>query len=209
MTREEESRLVTAAKLGDREAVAALWEQFRGMAGDLAVRIARSRPGVDADDLTQEGYFGLLKAVEYFDPARGVRLSTYLHSCFRQRMIDHLRRHGGNPLHQLPSSTEQLSGLNSEIRGSADWDASRVEPRSREPAGGSLPADRDQVMECLKQLPPRDRLAIELRFGLLDGEARTLDRVGAALGVSRQRADGILNRALARMREKFVCGEAA
>src|SRR3972149_3346079 len=47
---------------------------------------------------------------------------------------------------------------------------------------------RARVREALDVLSPRERKVIELRFGIIDGRARTLDVVGNALGVTRERA---------------------
>ena len=40
--------------------------------------------GLFLSDLIQEGYFGLNKAIQRFDPARGYKLSTYAMSWIRQ-----------------------------------------------------------------------------------------------------------------------------
>jgi RNA polymerase primary sigma factor len=49
-------------------------------------------------------------------------------------------------------------------------------------------------------LPPRERRLIELRYGLLDGTYRTLEEVGQAFGVSRERVRQLEALALRRLR---------
>jgi RNA polymerase primary sigma factor len=59
---------------------------------------------------------------------------------------------------------------------------------------------RERVREALGVLTPRERKVIELRFGIIDGRARTLDVVGNALGVTRERARQIEAQALSKLR---------
>ncbi|MEX2160056.1 MAG: sigma-70 family RNA polymerase sigma factor [Dehalococcoidia bacterium] len=61
---------------------------------------------------------------------------------------------------------------------------------------------RARVREALDVLSPRERKVIELRFGITDGRARTLDVVGNALGVTRERARQIEAQALAKLRQR-------
>jgi RNA polymerase primary sigma factor len=60
---------------------------------------------------------------------------------------------------------------------------------------------RERVAEVLRSLAPRDREVIELRFGLKDGKARTLDEVARVLGVTRERVRQIEARGLLRLRQ--------
>jgi RNA polymerase primary sigma factor len=60
---------------------------------------------------------------------------------------------------------------------------------------------RERVAESLKVLAPRDREVLELRYGLRDGHAHTLDEVAQSMGVSRERIRQIEARALERMRQ--------
>ena len=61
---------------------------------------------------------------------------------------------------------------------------------------------RARVREALGVLTPRERRVIELRFGIIDGRARTLDVVGNALGVTRERARQIEAQALTKLRQR-------
>jgi RNA polymerase primary sigma factor len=54
----------------------------------------------------------------------------------------------------------------------------------------------DVIEQALSALPARERLVIELRFGLHDGQPRTLDEVGRTLGVTRERIRQIENNTL-------------
>ena len=62
----------------------------------LVVSIARNyrTPGVDLADLVQEGNVGLLRAVERFDPAFGVRFSTYATYWIRQAVRQGMSKMG-------------------------------------------------------------------------------------------------------------------
>jgi RNA polymerase primary sigma factor len=63
-----------------------------------------------------------------------------------------------------------------------------------EDKGSVSPADaaiemslRDHTASVLKTLTPREEKVIRMRFGLEDGEPRTLEEVGRAIGVTRER----------------------
>lgn len=76
MTNEE---LAIKIKAGDDALLPQLWEQCEGFIRKEACRWARAfedRPDIDADDLTQSGYFALLNAVQRFEPARGGFISV-------------------------------------------------------------------------------------------------------------------------------------
>ncbi len=52
----------------------------------------------------------------------------------------------------------------------------------------------------LAELAPRERLVIEMRFGLRDGTPRTLEEVGCEVGLTRERIRQIESKALAKLR---------
>ena len=69
-------------------------------------------------------------------------------------------------------------------------------------------ANRDylskQIQEVLSTLSDRERKVIELRFGLQDGVARTLEEVGREFKVTRERIRQIESKALKKLKNKEV-----
>jgi RNA polymerase primary sigma factor len=60
----------------------------------------------------------------------------------------------------------------------------------------SVSLRREDIGQALSALPERERRVIELRFGLDGGQPRTLDQVGRAFGVTRERIRQIENTTL-------------
>ncbi|MCX7616254.1 MAG: sigma-70 family RNA polymerase sigma factor [Patescibacteria group bacterium] len=60
---------------------------------------------------------------------------------------------------------------------------------------------REKILEIMKDLTPREREIISMRFGLEDGVNHTLEEVGKKFGVTRERIRQIEAKALERMRE--------
>ena len=58
----------------------------------------------------------------------------------------------------------------------------------------------DDVRVALEELPPREREALELRYGLKNGKPHTLEAIGNQLGVTRERARQLEAQALRRLR---------
>lgn len=63
---------------------------------------------------------------------------------------------------------------------------------------------REHLGDVLDSLPPREVRILQLRYGLLDGQAYTLEEVGRKMGVTRERVRQIEAQALSRLRHPSV-----
>jgi RNA polymerase primary sigma factor len=59
---------------------------------------------------------------------------------------------------------------------------------------------KEEISAVLSTLTPREHRVLELRFGLEDGRARTLEEVGSEFSVTRERIRQIESKALRKLR---------
>jgi len=59
---------------------------------------------------------------------------------------------------------------------------------------------KEQMSDILDSLSERERQVLEMRFGLKDGQGRTLEEVGQEFGVTRERIRQIEAKALRKLR---------
>jgi len=79
-------------KTHDAESRNSLLEHYRYLVKYSAERLYSKLPDkVDVDDLINAGTFGLMDAIDAFDPARGVKFETYCSSRIRGSILDELR----------------------------------------------------------------------------------------------------------------------
>ncbi len=97
---------------------------------------------------------------------------------------------------QLPVSLEKPVG-DEEDSELGDFVADEDVPEPFEEASERL--QREGVKRALEALPERERRVIELRFGLTGSEPLTLEEVGRAMGVTRERIRQIENGTLEKM----------
>ncbi len=92
---------------------------------------------------------------------------------------------------ETPVGTEDEAHL-------GDFIEDRLAPAPLEVA--SLAMLRSEMEHVLDTLTPRERRVLQLRFGLVDGQQRTLEEVGKRFGVTRERIRQIEAKALRKLR---------
>jgi RNA polymerase primary sigma factor len=180
--------------------------------------------GMELLDLVQEGNLGLEHAVEKFDWRKGFKFSTYATFWIRQAIGRALDSKGS--LVKIPGerSAELRAALRDVMGEGGDLDAELANlhrlstPTSLDRTVGEdgeqelvdlLPDQvpgpeavvvsqmyEDLAVGLLERLDPRVRTAVQLRFGLLDGQRRSFREVGEELGVTAEAARRMVKRAV-------------
>ena len=92
-----------------------LMEHYRALVKYCAERLHSKLPGkVEVDDLISAGMFGLMDAIDAYDPSRGVKFETYCSPRIKGSILDELRSMDWVPrlvrsrAHQLAKATHSL-----------------------------------------------------------------------------------------------------
>ena len=201
LTREEEAELLRRMGEGDGEAREKLIEHNLRLAAHIARKY--TVPGYDADDLVSIGTVGLIKGVNTFKAGTGTQLSTYCARCIENEILMCLRasqkRRGDVSLQEpIGVDTEGNEITLIDVLGTDGGEVhGEVERRV------SLQSVRELVNTCLKG---RERTVIEMRYGLLDGNAHAQQEVAKRLGISRSYVSRIEKKAMDELRRAFEDG---
>ena len=226
---------------GDRSAARPLVEGCLQAA--VAIALEYRRCGLPLEDLVQEANIGVIKALDRFDPSRGVRLATYAKYWIRAQIRTYVERQyrivklGTTKGEQRalwlyrrtrehrPEELSAMCGLSTErVRELLPLLMAGDVSLSPPPGGEASPLDRithrsgtaedllgdaeerDQlesaVAGILAELSPRDRDIATRR--LLSEEPETLERIGEAWGVSKERVRQLEEGLKARLRERLA-----
>jgi RNA polymerase sigma factor (sigma-70 family) len=156
--------LVALVARADEEALAELYDRFGRVAYGLALRIVRD-PAL-AEDAVQEGFLAVWRSAARFVAERA-KASTWILTLTHRRAVDLVRR-------EHPRRAEPLDVA---PHGSSDDTQEEAWLRLR----------RARVQEALKQLPDKQREAIELAYYGGFTQSELADRLGEPLGTIKSR----------------------
>lgn len=170
----------------------------------LVVYIAKKfdNTGIGVEDLISIGTIGLIKAINTFNPDKNIKLATYASRCIENEILMYLRRNNKTKLEV--SIDEPLN---------VDWDGNElllsdilgteedVIYRNIEEE-----VDRKLLGKALSKLSERERVIVQLRFGLNteDGNERTQKEVADLLGISQSYISRLEKKIIKRLKREMV-----
>lgn len=188
-------------------------EGHRGLLYQTAHYYRRASKHLALQDLIQEGFIGLMRGLELFDPKRGAKPSVYLSFWIRaqvRRALCDQDREIRVPVHALEQKLRdgeplpRPRSLDEPLRGDDEGPRTLHDVLSDEPSESPSPEGAAEQSEAVGQLraalatlSARERLVLRERFGWRE---RTLLDVGAELGVTRERARQIEKQAVSKLR---------
>ena len=197
LTREEEDFLLQKLPTGDSAVRAMLIERNLR----LVVYIARKfeNTGINIEDLVSIGAIGLIKAVNTFDPEKKIKLATYASRCIENEILMYQRRN---------SKTRSEVSFDEPLN--IDWDGNELllsdvlgTENDTIYRGIEEQVDRKLLQKAVEKLSERERLIMELRFGLRGGEEKTQKDVADLLGISQSYISRLEKRIIKRLRKEF------
>jgi RNA polymerase sporulation-specific sigma factor len=154
----------------------------------------------EIDDLISIGTIGLIKAIDTFDPDKGIRLATYASRCIDNELLMMLRSGKRQAkeiyLYEPIGSDKEGHEINLlDIIESTDTDIiDELE----------LQGNIKRLYELVeKVLTKRERQIIEMRYGLNLQEEITQREIANKIGISRSYVSRIEKKALKKLKENF------
>ncbi|HHX22511.1 MAG: RNA polymerase sporulation sigma factor SigK [Tepidanaerobacteraceae bacterium] len=198
LTSEEEEKYLVLYKDGSEEARNILIEHNLRLVAHIVKKFTST--GENLDDLISIGTIGLIKAISTFNQSKGSRLATYAARCIENEILMNLR------------STKKIKS-----------EVSLQEPIGVDKEGNEislidvLGTDNDAITEEITQkfqqeklyekiyssLKSRERKVIMLRYGLVNGTAKTQREIAKLLGISRSYVSRIEKRAIKKLSKEL------
>ena len=194
----EEEDLFAEFRGGSRQAREKLIEHNLRLVAHIVKKY--SQPEKDNEDLLSIGTVGLIKAVDSYDGAKGIRLGTYAARCIENELLMFFR---------AGKKTAKEVYLYDPI--GTDKEGNAINLLEIIVAEEEDYTDRYERKEKLSALPrllaanleEREREIIALRYGLYGGKELTQREIADRLAISRSYVSRIEKKALRKLREEY------
>jgi RNA polymerase sigma-70 factor, ECF subfamily len=160
---------------GDSAAVRECMDRYGALVWSLARRL--SRTASDAEDAAQEIFLDIWRSASRYDASRGSD-TVFVATIARRRLIDRMRKKGGEPPMEPPEALESIA-----------WSHPASEPATA--------IDALHAARALEELRPEQRQVLEL--GLMHGLSQS--EIAARLRMPLGTVKSLMRRGLLRVRE--------
>ena len=198
---EEESRMLDLLDTEEREKAKSTLVEHNLR---LVVYIAKKfdNTGISVEDLISIGTIGLIKAINTFNPVKNIKLATYASICIENEILMYLRKN--NKVKLEVSIDEPLN---------VDWDGnelllSDILGTEEDCVYKNMEeeANRQMLKSAMKNLSAREKVIIDLRYGLnsRDGKEKTQKEVADMLGISQSYISRLEKKIMRRLRSEIL-----
>lgn len=165
----------------------------------LVVYIAKKfeGSGIGLEDLISIGTIGLIKAVNTFSKDKNIKLATYASRCIENEILMFLRK--SNQYKHEISIDEPLN---------IDWDGnelllSDILGTENDVVNVNIENEAEQQLlrGLVSALPERERIIMEMRFGLINGIELTQKDVADKIGISQSYISRLEKKIIKRLRK--------
>ncbi len=167
----------------------------------LVVYIAKKfdSSGVNIEDLISIGTIGLIKAVNTFCPDKNIKLATYASRCIENEILMYLRK--------ISSRKSEIS-IDEPLN--TDWDGNELLLSDILGSDGeeiSVEIEQEDERKLLngfiRELNPREKQIMEMRFGMAGYKEYTQKEVADALGISQSYISRLEKRIIGKLKRQI------
>lgn len=195
LSAEEEERMI--ADIDSDDAKNVLIEHNLRLVVYIAKRFENTHAGIE--ELISIGTVGLMKAVSTFNVEKNIKIATYASRCIENEILMFLRK-----------SASQKKEVSIDEPLSVDWDGnelllSDILGSESDSVSKEMEDDEERriVRSAVEDLNERERVIIEMRYGLSGRREMTQKEVADALGISQSYISRLEKKIMWRLRKKI------
>ncbi len=197
LDKETEAQCFARLKKGDEGARATLIEHNLRLVAHIAKKYYSS--GTSQDDLMSLGTIGLIKAIDSFQPEKGIKFATYAAKCLHNEILMYFRAQ--KKISQEISLSETID-TDRDGNPMTYSDVICTEDTIAEDVDLKIKSDRVRFL-IQTLLTPREREIIVLRYGLNRRKPLTQREIADRLGISRSYVSRIEKSAMEKIRRRM------
>jgi len=195
---EQEQAALQSLEEGSEEAKQLLIEHNLRLVVFIARRFENT--GINLEDLISIGTIGLIKAIGTYRRDKNIKLATYASRCIENEILMHIRKIA--PLKAEVSLDEPIN---------MDYDGNELL------LSDILGTDEDMILrpmedevdlrilrQAVRQLPPRERQIVVMRFGLEGQQELTQKEVAQKMGISQSYISRLEKKIMGKLRTELI-----
>ena len=197
LTKAEETSVIERIKNGDESGKDELIVHNLRLVVYIAKRFESA--GANLEDLISIGTIGLIKATNTFKPDKNIKLATYASRCIENEILMFLRKSS-----QLKNEVSIDEPLNT------DWDGNELllcDVLGSEPdivnRDIETEHEHNQLLKSVSKLNDREKIIMEMRFGLNGRKEKTQREVADKLGISQSYISRLEKRIIKNIRKNL------